>query len=134
MESDYAKDFINSNTINETINKITPLVKSLFSESIDLLMEVFRVFFILIYLVFILLGYPKLNKSWSNWIPHKYKNTAQYIASDLNNGMRSYFRGQATIAFIVGILFCLGFKAIGLPLAIFLGLTIGCLNLVPYMI
>ena len=50
MESDYAKDFINISTINETINKITPLVKSLFSESIDLLMGAFGVFFILIYL------------------------------------------------------------------------------------
>ena len=133
MESDYAKDFINSSTINETINKITPLLKSLFSESIDLLMGVFGIFIILIYLVFILLGYPKLSKSWSNWIPHKYKDIAQYIASDLDDGMRSYFRGQATIAFIVGVLFCIGFKIIGLPLAIFLGLIIGCLNLVPYM-
>ena len=133
MESDYAKDFINSSTINETINKITPLLKSLFSESIDLLMGVFGIFFILIYLIFILLGYPKLKESWPKWIPVKYRDTAKDIIDDLSNGMRAYFRGQAFIAFIVGLLFCIGFKIIGLPLAIFLGVTIGFLNLVPYM-
>ena len=133
IESDYAKDFINSSTINETINKITPLLKNLFSESIDLLMGVFGIFIILIYLIFILLGYPKLKESWPKWIPLKYRDTAKDIIEDLSNGMRAYFRGQAFIAFIVGILFCIGFKIIGLPLAIFLGVTIGFLNLVPYM-
>ena len=133
IESDYAKDFINSSTINETINKITPLLKNLFSESIDLLMGIFGIFIILIYLIFILLGYPKLKESWPKWIPLKYRDTAKDIIDDLSNGMRAYFRGQAFIAFIVGILFCIGFKIIGLPLAIFLGVTIGLLNLVPYM-
>ena len=133
MDSDYAKDFINSSTISETINKITPLLKNLFSESIDLLMSVFSIFIILIYLIFILLGYPKFKESWSKWIPHKFRNTAKDIIKDLSNGMKAYFRGQALIAFIVGILFCIGFKIIGLPLAIFLGVTIGFLNLVPYM-
>ncbi|PDH47267.1 MAG: AI-2E family transporter [Bacteroidetes bacterium MED-G21] len=133
IESDYAKDFINSSTINETINKIIPLLKNLFSESIDLLMGVFGIFFILIYLIFILLGYPKLKESWPKWIPVKYRDTAKDIIDDLSNGMRAYFRGQVFIAFIVGLLFCIGFKIIGLPLAIFLGVTIGFLNLVPYM-
>ena len=133
IESDYAKDFINSSTINETINKITPLLKNLFSESIDLIMSIFGIFIILIYLIFILLGYPKLKESWPKWIPLKYRDTAKDIIEDLSNGMRAYFRGQVFIAFIVGILFCIGFKIIGLPLAIFLGVTIGLLNLVPYM-
>lgn len=133
IESDYAKDFINSTTINETIKKIIPILKNLFSESIDLLMGIFGLFFILIYLIFILLGYPKLKESWPKWIPSKYRNTAKDIINDLSNGMRAYFRGQTLIAFVVGLLFCIGFKIIGLPLAIILGVTIGFLNLVPYM-
>ena len=133
IQSDYAKDFLDSTTINETINKVTPFLKSLFTESIDLLISVFNLFLILIYLVFILQGYPKLSSSWLNWIPIKYRDNADDITSDLNDGMRSYFRGQALIAFIVGILFCIGFSIIGLPLAILLGILIGILNLVPYL-
>ncbi len=133
IESDDAKNLINSNTIGETVNKIAPFIKNLFSESLDFIFRVIGVFLILIYLIFILLGYPKLKESWLKWIPISHKNTAQDISRDLNNGMRAYFRGQALIACIVGVLFCLGFKIIGLPLAILLGLFIGCLNLVPYM-
>ena len=133
IESEYAKDLINSNTINETISKIALILKNLFSESIDLIMGIFGIFIILIYLIFILLGYPKLKESWPKWIPIKYRGTAKDIIEDLSNGMKAYFRGQAFIAFIVGILFCIGFKIIGLPLSIFLGVTIGLLNLVPYM-
>ena len=133
IESDHAKEFINSSTINETINKITPLLKNLFSESIDLIMGMIGTLFILIYLIFILLGYPKFKESWQKWIPLTYRDSAKDIIQDLSSGMRAYFRGQAFIAFIVGLLFCIGFKIVGLPLAIFLGVSIGFLNLVPYM-
>jgi predicted PurR-regulated permease PerM len=133
LHSDQAKEFINSSTITETLSKITPLVKALFNESIDLAMGVLGLFFILIYLVFILQGYQTLNKTWINWIPVKYRDQAIGISSDLNAGMRAYFRGQASIALIVGVLFCLGFSIIGLPLAILMGILIGLLNLVPYL-
>ena len=56
-----------------------------------------------------------------------------WTLNDLNLGMKSYFRGQALVAFIVGIMFCIGFKIIDLPLAIVFGLFIGILNLVPYL-
>lgn len=133
LHSDLAMDFINSSTISETVNKIAPIIKTLFNESLDLIMGVFGIFFILIYLVFILQGYPMLSKTWINWIPLRFRAQANGISSDLNEGMRAYFRGQATIAIIVGVLFCLGFSIIGLPLAILMGILIGLLNLVPYL-
>lgn len=133
IQSDYAKDFFNSNSINETINKVFPFLKSLFTESVDFLKSIFSLFLIIIYLIFILQGYPKFSNSWLKWIPIKYRKNANDITSDLNEGMRSYFRGQALIALIVGVLFCIGFSIIGLPLAILLGILIGLLNLVPYL-
>ena len=48
---------------------------------------------------------------------------------DRNN----YFRAQALIASIVGVLFAIGFSIIGLPLGILLGILIGFLNLIPYL-
>jgi len=133
LHSDQAKEFINSSTVSETFTKITPIIKTIFNESLDLLTGVFGLFFIFLYLVFILQGYPNFNKTWSNWIPAKHRDMASGIGQDLNNGMRAYFRGQATIALIVGMLFCLGFSIIGMPLAILMGILIGLLNLIPYL-
>ncbi|WP_289860411.1 AI-2E family transporter, partial [uncultured Muribaculum sp.] len=47
--------------------------------------------------------------------------------------MNHYFRGQALVSFCVGVLFCIGFLIIDMPLAIVLGLFIGLLNMVPYL-
>jgi len=47
--------------------------------------------------------------------------------------MKRYFRGQAAVASIVGVLCAMGFWAIDLPLGILLGLFIGLLNMVPYL-
>ena len=55
------------------------------------------------------------------------------LLHDLDRNMNAYFRGQALVASIVGILFAIGFQIIGLPMGIGIGLIIGVLNLVPYM-
>ena len=47
--------------------------------------------------------------------------------------MNRYFRGQSLIALCVGVLLAIGFKIINFPLAVTLGLFIGCLNLIPYL-
>lgn len=133
IDSEYTKEFINSNTINEAISRIKPIINSIFTESLGFIKGLFNTFLVLLYLIFILQGYDALMKNWKNWIPKKYRIQSIGIAKDLNSGMKSYFRGQATIALIVGILFCIGFKIINLPLAIMLGLFVGLLNLVPYL-
>ena len=55
------------------------------------------------------------------------------IVTDVQDGMNKYFRGQAFVAFCVGILFSIGFLIIDFPLAIGFGLFIGLLNMVPYL-
>tara|TARA_Y100000385_G_scaffold291948_1_gene374472 strand:- start:16134 stop:17180 length:1047 start_codon:yes stop_codon:yes gene_type:complete len=133
IQSEQTRNFINTSTINEAINKISFVLKTIFSESIGIIKAVLGGGLILLYLIFILLGYPKFKSSWKIWIPAKYREICQEITSDINKSMQSYFRGQAMIALIVGILFSLGFKIIGLPLALILGMFVGTLNLVPYM-
>lgn len=133
VNSNQIINYINSGAISDYISGITPLLKTLFTESIHLLFSIFNLFLFFLYLIFILKGYPKLSSSWTSWIPIKYRESAQLISNDLNEGMRSYFRGQLLIAIIVGVLFCIGFSIINLPLAILLGVFIGILNLVPYL-
>ena len=45
----------------------------------------------------------------------------------------SFFRGQLLIGLIMGVLLALGFTLVGLKFALFLGLAIGVLNIVPYL-
>ena len=88
---------------------------------------------VLLYIVFILLDYDKILVGFQRMIPQRYRPMVVSIVSDIEVSMNRYFRGQALVAGLVGILFCIGFLIVGLPLAIVLGLFIGVLNMVPYL-
>lgn len=139
---DLVKDYVDFNAISSlldhetfvhTLQKALPQLWSLISESVSFLINLFTFFIILLYVVFILIDYESLAEGWIYFLPEKYRNITQRVVLDLQTGMNRYFRGQALVAFIVGILFSIGFLIIDFPLAIGLGLFIGALNMVPYL-
>ena len=103
------------------------------SGSVNQIISIISWFIILLYLFFILLDYEKIITGFRSLIPRRYRRTVFGILTDVQVSMNRYFRGQALVAFLVGILFCIGFLIVGLPLAILLGLFIGLLNMVPYL-
>jgi len=88
---------------------------------------------ILLYLVFLLFDYQILKQDWKGLIPHAYRDSVIAFINEFNSAMNRYFRAQALVAFIVGVLFSIGFSIIALPMGIVLGLFIGLLNMVPYL-
>lgn len=88
---------------------------------------------VVLYVVFIMLDYEKLGHGFRSLIPKKMQGVTLQVGHDIAQNMNRYFRGQALIAAIVGVLFAIGFSIVGIPMAIVLGLFIGVLNLVPYL-
>lgn len=88
---------------------------------------------VLLYIFFILQDYEAVINLFSRLIPHRYRPIANKIGRDVKESMNRYFRGQALIAALNGLLHCIGFLIIGLPMAIPLGILVGVLNLIPYM-
>lgn len=118
-----------SDAVNEVLNFLSGLVSNIFGLLGALLVAVT----FLLYFVFILLDYEKLINSWQQYIPVKYRDTVITLVSDVESGMNAYFKAQSKIVFFVAILFAVGFKLIGLPMGILLGLFVGLLNYVPYL-
>lgn len=106
---------------------------TLLSGGFNFVMSIINWCAVILYVVFIMLDYERLMKGFRRMIPPRYRKTAYTIGADIKNSMNQYFRGQALVAFIVGILFSIGFLIVGLPLAVVLGLFIGLLNMVPYL-
>ncbi len=106
---------------------------SFLSSGVDVIMGIVGWFIVILYLVFIMLDYDKLMVGFKHLVPPKYRKITFKIGNDIKTSMNHYFRGQALVAFLVGILFSIGFVIIGMPLAIVLGLFIGLLNMVPYL-
>jgi len=115
------------------VKNLAPQLWNLINGSLDFVFGFAVIIIVFLYLIFILLDYEKITADWFKIIPPKYRNLATEIMTDLEKGMNRYFRGQALVALIVGILFAIGFSIIKLPLAIVLGLLVGLLSMVPYL-
>lgn len=120
-------------TIMDTIKKITPHIWSVVDGSLNFLFGLAIVIVVFMYLIFILLDYESISKNLFLLIPTKARAIMSEIIEDMEYAMNQYFRGQALIAIIVGILFAIGFSIINLPLAIVMGIMIGIFTLVPYL-
>lgn len=124
---------LNEENIAELLRKLLPRAWAIFTHSVNLIASIFATFIVLLYTFFILLDYETIATGWSDLVPKKYREMSIRIVNDVKDGMNRYFRGQALVAFLVGILFSIGFVIIDFPLAIGFGLFIGVLNMVPYL-
>jgi len=119
--------------VEAAAQKVLPGVWGLIAGTASLVMGLIGLGVIGLYLVFLLLDYEKVRLGWPELLPHAYREPAVAFLDDFESAMSRYFRGQALVAFICGVLFAVGFAIIGLPLGILLGLFFGMLNMVPYL-
>lgn len=116
-----------------TARKILPGVWGLIMGTASFIMGLVGLAVIGLYLIFLLLDYEKVFLEWKELLPPSHRETILGFVTDFELAMNRYFRGQAAVASIVGVLFAVGFLLIGLPMGILLGLFIGLLNMVPYL-
>lgn len=124
---------LQNQSVMEFLKKVAPQVWELLNGSLSLLLGLTVVIIIFLYMFFILLEYERVTEGMVKIIPPKYRPLITEILHDLEVGMNRYFRGQALVAFIVGVLCAIGFSIINLPMAVMFGLLIGVLTLVPYL-
>lgn len=119
--------------VHDAIKSMIPKVGGWITGGLSWLAELVVIFIGLMYLIFLMIDFPKIRANWSNYVPIKYRDKARMVVHDINTNMNAYFRGQGLVALIVGILFAIGFTIIGMPMSIVMGIIIGILNFVPYM-
>lgn len=127
------KTLLESQELQQGIKKALPVLGDWISSGVNALMGLAVAFICILYIIFLLIDYEKITTNWHKYIPARFRDSIVMLLSDLDRNMNAYFRGQALVAGIVGILFAIGFQIIGLPMGIGVGLFIGVLNLVPYM-
>ena len=140
--SEIINRYINFNEINEfltkdlfadAIEKFSPTILQLFSNTIALLVGLAVIFITILYLIFIMMDYDKINELRKNLIPPKHRSTVNRVLSDVEVSMNKYFRSQALICCILAILYAIGFQIIGLPMAIIFGFIVGFVHMIPYL-
>lgn len=133
IDLNYLQQLFSEENLFNTFRSAMPEMWNLFYQSVNFVFSIFASFIILLYIFFILLDYEAISEGWIKLVPSKHRRFVQAVANDVQVSMNRYFRGQALVAFLVGILFSIGFLIIDFPLAIGFGLFIGLLNMVPYL-
>jgi len=113
--------------------KVFPGIWGVISGAAGFLLGIVGLTVIVLYLIFLLADYQSVKEGWKKLIPPAHREAVVGFVYEFDASMNRYFRAQAAVASIVGILFAIGFTLIGLPMGILLGLFIGLLNMVPYL-
>lgn len=124
---------LSEENLSQAIRSLLPKAWSILTQSVNIVVSIFAAFIVLLYTFFILLDYETIANGWVGLVPAKYREMTVRIVNDVKDGMNRYFRGQALVAFLAGVLFSIGFLIIDFPLAVGFGLFIGLLNIVPYL-
>ena len=119
--------------LTTSIKELLPKIGNWITGGLSWLSELLVVFIGFMYLIFLMIDFPNIRANYSNYIPRKIRPQVVTLMGDIDRNMNAYFRGQATVAACVGVLFAIGFTITGMPMGIAMGLIIGLLNMVPYM-
>lgn len=142
MLQDFVREYLKAEKIQEVVmqgsfvevvRQVAPRIWDAIAESFNMLSSLLSLTMVFLYTLFILLDYEDISHNWPQLIPERGRRFAVQLVSDVEEGMNKYFRGQACVAFCVGVLFSIGFLIIDFPMAIGLGMLIGLFNMVPYL-
>jgi predicted PurR-regulated permease PerM len=89
-----------------------------------------------IYFAFFLMADTSHTSNLERFLPFLKSETRKdlvYLFEEFLNIIVAFFRGQLIIAFLQGLLFATGFTLVGLKYGFVIGLTLGFLNIVPYL-
>ena len=126
-------DIVQNKSFIDAAQTLLTQLWSFIYQTVDFAVGLVGSLIVLLYMFFILQDYEVISEGWIKLIPQQSRPFAAKLADDVQHGMNSYFRGQGLVAFIVGVLFSIGFLIVGMPMAIGLGMFMGFLNLVPYL-
>lgn len=86
-----------------------------------------------IILFYLLKEGEKLPQSFIKLFPTTVRGSIDVLLKKINNQISQYVRGQITVAFFVGVMFMVGYSAIGLKYGVVLAVLAAFLNIVPYL-
>jgi predicted PurR-regulated permease PerM len=82
---------------------------------------------------YILVDFDQITKGAASVIPEAYRAYLLDKARTVNALVAGFLRGQLAVAATLGVLYAVGFSAIGIDLAVGVGLLAGILGLIPYL-
>ena len=89
-----------------------------------------------VYTFYFLLEKKRISSNWTDYLPvtdSRFKQELVFMLGSINSYLIAFFRGQVLVAIIDGVLYGIGFLAIGLPYAVLIGAMAVVLTMIPFL-
>ena len=109
-------------------NVLTKVAQS----SLDILSLVGLISLIPVVTFYLLLDWDKIITQTKELIPRHLESTVVRLATECNDVLSAFLRGQLIVMILLGIIYAIGLQIVGLKLGIIIGLLAGLASIIPY--
>lgn len=82
---------------------------------------------------YLLLDWRRLLKTIDGWLPRDHADTIRRIASDVDNVLAGFLRGQLTVCLLLGSFYAIALTLAGLEFGLLVGIFAGLISFIPFL-
>lgn len=112
--------------IENLAGRFMSMVMGVFTNMISLIISPILAFYLL-------RDHQAMRERSLQYVPAQYRGDVQNMARSINKALGGFFRGQILISIFVGLFVYVGLHLLGIPYALFIGLTAGIFDIIPYL-
>jgi predicted PurR-regulated permease PerM len=82
---------------------------------------------------YLLLDWDKMIAKVDNWVPRDWVRVVRRLASEMNDAIAGFIRGQGTICLVLAIFYGASLSLVGLNFGLLIGIVSGLVSFIPYV-
>ena len=82
---------------------------------------------------YVLMDWHRMLAKIDSWLPRDHAATLRQLASDINDAVSAFIRGQGTVCFVLAIYYSVALTAAGLRYGLLVGFGTGLMSFVPFV-
>ena len=82
---------------------------------------------------YVLMDWHRMLAKIDSWLPRDHAATLRQLATDINDAVSAFIRGQGTVCFVLAIYYSVALTAAGLRYGLLVGLGTGLMSFVPFV-
>ena len=80
---------------------------------------------------YLLVDWDPMLRRIDDWLPLEHAGTIRRLASEINEALSAFIRGQGAISLVLGLFYAIGLTLAGVPYGLLIGLLTGLFSFVP---
>ncbi len=109
------------------------VARSLWSQSLALFNFISLLLVTPLVVFYLLVDWHPMLAKVDGWLPREHAPTIRRLATEINEAVSAFIRGQGTVCMILGVFYALGLSWVGLKYGLVVGLATGIMAFVPFV-